>query len=284
VGTATALTLGTSAFYLDRSLHRVDALADHPDRVGPTPGVNWLLAGTDSHRGAPRADTLILVHIPRHLRASIVSIPRESILPIPGHGLGRIDEAFAMGGQQLLVAAIEGATGLRIDHFAQIGFAGFDSVVDDVGGVDMCLPQPMDDPLAGVRLAAGCDTLDGPQALGFVRSRVTSPGDSARMDNQRRFLRALLDRITTPSTYLHPTRLWDLAHNGTDAITVARGDHLWDLARLGLALRDNPVTAGVPIARPPDAVAPAWDSANADRLFHALANDRAIPADLVTTL
>src|SRR5699024_2560646 len=89
--------------------------------------------------GDGRTDTIVLMHVSDSGKSTMVSIPRDSYVPIPGHGTDKINAAFAIGGPQLLVQTVEGATGLRIDHYAEIGFGGFAGVVDAVGGVKLCL-------------------------------------------------------------------------------------------------------------------------------------------------
>ena len=99
----------------------------------------------------------------------MVSIPRDSYVEIPGYGSDKINAAFVEGGAPLLAQTVEQATGLRMDHYAEIGFDGFAVMVDAVGGVTMCPAEPIDDPLAGINLPAGCQELDGRSALGYVR-------------------------------------------------------------------------------------------------------------------
>ncbi|MBF6084536.1 LCP family protein [Nocardia cyriacigeorgica] len=294
-----ALLIVTAIIQLDRTLHRIDALADYAERVGDTPGTNWLLVGSDSRSGLTadqeqglatggevgpeRTDTIILVHVPPSGRTTLVSLPRDSYVSIPGYGQDKLNAAFAFGGPQLLVQSVEIATGLHIDHYAQIGFAGFAGVVDALGGIDVCVPQPIDDPLAGINLAAGCQTLDGPQALGFVRTRATALADIDRMNNQRLFLSALLEKATSASTLANPFRLWPMARDTARSLTVDNGDHIWDLARLGWALRGDTLATTVPIGGFTDTSSGnvlLWDKANASRFFEALAAGQPIPEDL----
>jgi LCP family protein required for cell wall assembly len=124
----------------------------------------------------------------------MVSIPRDSYLPIPGYGEDKINAAFVVGGAPLLAQTVEQATGIRLDHYAEIGFDGFAVLVDAVGGVTMCPTEPISDPLAGIDLPAGCQKLDGRNALGYVRTRATPRADLDRMMNQRQFMSALLHR------------------------------------------------------------------------------------------
>ncbi|MBF6328633.1 LCP family protein [Nocardia transvalensis] len=289
--------------YLDGSLNRIAVLGDYPGRVAQTSGTNWLLAGSDSREGlttdqerelstgdqndagGERSDTMMLVHIPKSGPATIVSLPRDSFVPIPGVGRDKLNAAFSIGGPRLLVQTVETATGLRIDHFAKIGFGGFASMVDALGGIDMCLPTAIDDPLAGIDLPAGCQHLNGAQALGFVRTRATARADLDRMNNQRLFLSALLHKATSAGTLANPFKTWPLAQGLTRSLQVDNGDHIWDLARLGWALRGDAITTTVPIGGFADTGSGnvvQWDREKAGRFFDALASDRPVPEDLLT--
>ncbi|MCV7319044.1 LCP family protein [Mycolicibacterium confluentis] len=285
--------------WLDRSLQRIDALPDYPDRPAAGRGTTWLLVGSDSRAGlsevqqsdlatggdlgSGRTDTILLVHIPRlgsSTDATMVSIPRDSYVEIPGYGSDKINAAFALGGAPLLAQTVEQATGLRLDHYAEIGFGGFADVVDALGGVTMCPAEPISDPLAGIDLAAGCQKLDGRAALGFVRSRATPRADLDRMVNQRQFMSALLHRAASPAVWLNPWRWYSVPTAAADSVAVDDDDHLWDLARLGWALRGSPVTVTVPIGAytsggSGDVVV--WDDDTATQLFDALESDSPVP-------
>ena len=125
----------------------------------------------------------------------------------PGNGKDKINAAFAIGGAPLLTQTVEQATGLRLDHYAEVGFGGFAGLVDALGGVSLCLPESISDPLAGIDLPAGCQELDGRNALGYVRSRATPRADLDRMVNQRQFVSALLQRAASPAVWLNPLAL-----------------------------------------------------------------------------
>ncbi|MFD4268042.1 LCP family protein [Rhodococcus sp. NPDC058481] len=301
---ALLLIAGGSVVYLDRGLNRIDALADYPGRIGDTPGTNWLLVGSDSRTGltpeqeqelatggeldSKRTDTIIVVHIPKSGKATMVSIPRDSYVTIPGWGQDKINAAFAIdgGGPQLLVQTVEGATGLRMDHYAEIGFGGFAGIVDSIGGVNICVPYPIDDPLAGINLQPGCQDLTGAQALGFVRTRATPMADLDRMNNQRAFMSALLKKATSVGTLINPFRLWPMATKTAASLQVDEGDHLWNLAGLAWAMRGDPITTTVPVGGfevvdVGDVLL--WDSERASAFFEALAEDRPVPAELLTT-
>jgi LCP family protein required for cell wall assembly len=288
------------AVWLDTTLHREQALTDYPDRPGPGRGTNWLLVGSDSRQGltaeqqqalatggdigSGRTDTILLIHVPEFRSSTpttMVSIPRDSYVPIPGHGKDKINSAFAMGGAPLLTQTVEQASGLRLDHYAEIGFSGFASLVDALGGVTMCPTAPIDDPLAGIDLPAGCQKLNGRTALGYVRTRDTPRADLDRMVNQRQFVSALLHRAASPAVWLNPFRWYSVPRALVGALIVDRGDHVWDLARLGWALHGSPTAMTVPIGELTTGDAGSvvvWDHQAAGKLFEALASDAPVPA------
>ena len=292
-----------TAVWIDTSLHRILAFADYPDRPAEGKGTTWLLVGSDSRQGLTldqqaelatggdigngRTDTILLVHLPglgSSTPTTMVSIPRDSYVPIPGYGNDKINAAFALGGAPLLVQTVEQATGMRLDHYAEIGFDGFAVLVDAVGGVTMCPTEPISDPLAGIDLPAGCQKLDGRNALGFVRTRATPRADLDRMIHQREFMSALLRRAASPAVFLNPLRWYPVAHAASGALTVNEGDHVWDLARLAWALRGSMTTTTVPIGEftgSNSGSVVVWNSDAASRLFAALASDAPVPQDVL---
>ncbi|MDV7190874.1 LCP family protein [Mycolicibacterium fortuitum] len=291
-------------FWIDSSLHRIPALADYPERPATAHGTTWLLVGSDSRQnlspeqqaelatggdiGTGRTDTILLVHIPglgSGTPATMVSIPRDSYLPIPGYGEDKVNAAFSLGGAPLLAQTVEQATGLHLDHYAEIGFDGFAALVDAVGGVRMCPAEPISDPLAGIDLPAGCQEFDGRNALGYVRSRATPRADLDRMINQRAFMSALLHRATSPEVLLNPLRWQPMARAATNSVAVDEDAHVWDLGRLAWAMHgDDMVTTTVPIGEftgSDSGAVVVWDSDAAGRLFTALANDTTVPDDVI---
>jgi LCP family protein required for cell wall assembly len=288
------------AVWLESAMHRQTVLTDYPGRPASGQGSTWLLVGSDSRRGLTveqqealatggdtgngRTDTILLVHLPAlgsGTPTTMVSIPRDSYVPIPGYGRDKINAAFAMGGGPLLAETVEQATGLRIDHYAEVGFSGFAVLVDAVGGVTVCPREPIDDPLAGIKLPAGCQKLGGGNALGYVRSRATPRADLDRMVDQRQVMSALLHRVTSPVTWLNPWRWYSVPRAASNALTVDHGDHVWDLARLAWALHSAPVTLTVPIGEFANSDAGSvvvWDREKAAALFDALAADQPVPS------
>ena len=300
---AVLVVTGAMYFYLDSKLSRSDVLVDYPSRPAAGAGQNWLITGSDSRQGLTRAeerklhtgrdigghrsDTILLLHIPSNGgRAVLISLPRDSYVQIPGYGNNKINAAYSFGGPKLLVKTVEDNTGLRIDHYMGIGFGGLVNVVNAVGGVNVCVPHRVHDRASGLRLKAGCQTLDGAQALGYVRDRHTfAQQDLQRVQDQRLFLRALLRKMTSPGTALNPFAAVPAAFGAAGALQVDNGTHLYQLLQVALALR-NPETTTVPIANanyPTNAGdAVLWDNARANRLFHDLNHDQPVPRGLLT--
>jgi LCP family protein required for cell wall assembly len=292
-------------YYVSSKLTHSDVLVDYSGRPAAGAGTNWLITGSDSRQGltrkqerqlatgklsaisGQRSDTILILHIPSNGgRAVLVSIPRDSYVNIPGYGMNKINAAYDLGGPKLLAETVQNATGLYINHYMGIGFGGFVRVVDDVGGVRMCLPGPMVDPKAGLNLKAGCQTLDGAQALGYVRTRNFNISDLQREQDQRLFLRALLSKLTSTGTLVNPFASVPAATGTASALTVSDGTNLTDLWHAAFAFR-NPETTTVPIATadyqtPNAGVAVLWDRAQATRLFNALKNDTPVPPRLLT--
>jgi len=272
------------------------------DRPANQPGQTFLLVGSDSREGltaqerkrlgtgstaGQRTDTIMIVYLPPGGRPALISVPRDSYLPIPQHGSNKINAAYSFGGRKLLAETVQNATGLRIDHYMEIGFGGLVNVVNAVGGVRICLPGPIQDPASGLDLKAGCQTLDGAEALGYVRTRHDfASQDLQRVQDQRIFLRALLRKMTSPGTLLNPFATVPAAFGATGALTVDKGTHLYQLLQVALALR-NPQTTTVPIASagfltPSGESAVLWDTARAQRLFLDLNHDQPVPKSLLT--
>ncbi|OBA85471.1 LytTR family transcriptional regulator [Mycobacteriaceae bacterium 1482268.1] len=292
-----------TAVWIDANLHRIAALAEYADRPAEGRGTSWLLVGSDSRQGLTpeqqaelatggdigngHTDTIMLVHVPSpwsDTPATMVSIPRDSYVEIPDWGTDKINTAFAVGGAPLLAQTVEQATGVRLDHYAEVEFDGFARLVDAVGGVTMCPPEPVSDPLAGIDLPAGCQELDGRNALGYVRTRATPRADLDRMVNQRLFMSTLMHRAASPTVWLNPLRWYPMANAATDSLTVDSGAHVWDLARLAWALRGDLTTTTVPIGEftgSDSGSVVVWDEELADQLFAALRSDTSVPQDVL---
>lgn len=265
--------LGWLAFMVYTPWHAWNAVtkvdtAPKGDRPSDSKGYNYLLVGSDSREGLTaaqrkeystgkaagrRTDSIILVHVPAgDGKPALISLPRDSYVPIPGHGSNKINAAFAFGGPKLLVHTVEQVTDLHIDGYVEIGFGGFASVVDSLNGVNICVKNNMNDPKAGINLKKGCQTLDGRNALGYVRARYSDPrGDIGRADRQRQFLGAIMKKAATPSTVLIPTRYWGFSHAAAKGLIVGEDTSMTDAGRVLMALRavskDEGLSLVVPI-------------------------------------
>lgn len=289
--------------WLDSSLRRVSVFSEYAERPAEGAGTTWLLVGSDSREGLTpeqqaelttgddmgngRTDTIMVVHIPSLTSGgstTMVSIPRDSYVDIPGYGKDKINAAFAQGGASLLAQTVEEATGLHLDHYAELGFGGFAAVVDALGGVQICPSDPIDDAMAGIDLPAGCQTVDGRNALGYVRTRATPRADLDRMVHQRQFMSALLSRADSPAVWLNPWRWYSVPQAAAAALTVDDGAHAWDLARLGWGLHGSTATVTVPVAEftsNSSGSVVVWDSDKSAQLFDALRTDAVIPPSVL---
>jgi LCP family protein required for cell wall assembly len=289
---------------LNGRLHHSPVLVDYSGRPAAGSGTNWLIAGSDSRVGltpaeehalstgsdigGSRSDTILILHVPSGGgKPLLISLPRDSWVPIPGYGENKINAAYSLGGPKLLAETVQNVTGLRIEHYMEVGFGGFVGVVDAVGGVRMCIKVPLHDPASGLNINPGCQVLTGAQALGYVRDRHNfAQQDLQREQDQRLFMKALLSKMTSAGVLLNPFSLIPAADGAAATLTVDSGTSLRNLASAAFALR-NPLTTTVPIANPnyftpTGESAVKWDSTKALALFHALNDGTPIPAGLVT--
>ena len=288
------LLVGTMLFFFTR-IEKVDALRDYDGRPAPASGTNWLIIGSDSREGLSdeqvkelhlgkvagrRTDTIILLHKPDSGEPTLVSLPRDSYVPIPGHGRDKLNAAYAFGGAPLLAQTVENTTGLRIDHYSEVGFGGFVGMTDAVGGVELCPKRKIRDRKSGLDVAKGCQPMDGPTALAYVRARYFDPqGDLGRVQRQQEFLGAVFDEAASPATLLNPFRILKLGDAATTALTIDDGDGPWSLVQFALTMRAVAGGGGqritVPVAdpdfrTPSGASAVRWDRARALELFRTL--------------
>ncbi|WP_448852594.1 LCP family protein [Corynebacterium sp. 335C] len=255
---------GGGLLWADSKLSRTDVFAGLQDRPGRSIATNWLIIGSDSRAGltdeenaelnaggaieGQRTDTIMIAHLPVVGKPTLVSIPRDSYVEIPGHGMDKINAAFAYGGAPLLVETVEKSTGVRIDHYAEVGLGGFAHIVDGMGGITLCPDQAIDDPMAGIDIQAGCQEFDGRSALGYVRTRATAQGDLDRVERQREFFGALMNRLRSPGVLLNPVRLLPTTNAALESMIVGDGDHSWHLARLVAQMAFGVNSETVPIS------------------------------------
>ncbi|MGW2224642.1 LCP family protein [Streptomyces formicae] len=288
-------------FWAGARLRTNDAFAAYEGRPDRGAGTDWLLIGSDSrssltpeqrkklHVGNDQGlntDTIMVLH---HGDSGpyLVSIPRDSYVAIPGHGKGKINSAYAIGGAPLLTRTVEQATGLRLDHYGEVNFLGFVDVVDALGGVRICVPEGgLRDEKSGADFGAGCQRMDGVQALQYVRARYSDPeGDLGRVKRQRQLVSAVAEKAVSVPVLLPPWKLIPFLSASLDALTVDTDTGVGALARMGLAMEGlsggSGATTTVPVASEPEIAGVGdvvvWDPVKADRLFDALRNDTPIP-------
>lgn len=293
------------------NIHRVDAFGGISDRPREGHGLNFLVAGVDRRDSVSEeerrkfrlggepcncTDALMLVHLSRDRgRASVVSIPRDSYIELPPHtnrALGerrtahpaKVNAAYTHGGPPLTVRAVEKLSGVHIDHYVEIDFAAFMKTVDVVGGVQVCTQRPLRDKYSGLDLPAGTSSLDGGEALAYVRARhLDGASDMGRMKRQQRFLAAVIDKLTGTSGLMNPLRFREV---GSTLLGSVRTDASLDTGAvfaLGKALHGfspgSSEFATVPVADmdyevPGLGTTVRWDEERARRLFDRLREDR----------
>ncbi|MFC1436330.1 LCP family protein [Streptacidiphilus sp. N1-3] len=308
----TLLVVGVGSYvWADSKLNHANVLTDYAGRPPAGKGTNWLVIGSDSRQGLSKAqqqalhtgyaagsrtDSMMILHIGSNGN-TLMSIPRDSYVTIPAwtdskgikHNASKnkINAAYAYGDGPLLVKTIEFNTGLHIDHYAEIGFSGFVNVVDDLGGIHLCLDKAIVDKASGANLKAGCQDLNGTQSLAFVRERHQEASqDLGRMKHQQQFLAALSHKATSMGTLLNPFVLYPTLDSGLSLLTVDNNVGLTDLASMFFAMKGvqggKGKTITVPIAdanyQTPAGDAVKWNMTEATQVFDAFKNDTAVPS------
>ena len=220
---------------------------------------NVLIVGSDSREGlsrkerstlgtgqfsGTRTDTIMLVQLdPKRDGAAMLSFPRDLLVTLCDGTQGRINGAFQVGassdvgGPTCLVRTVTELTGIPIHHYAQIDFAGFVDVVDTLGGVKMYLEEPIKDADANVDLPAGCVTMNGKEALGFVRVRKID-SDFGRIARQQRFVREVVDQVTSAEVALNVPQLFRLVEVGARALDTDPSLSLSVMRQIAFSFRD----------------------------------------------
>jgi LCP family protein required for cell wall assembly len=275
-------------FFAWNTISKVDAEPDVA-RPGDQPGTTYLLVGSDSREGltekqrerlhtggdvGQRTDTIMLLQTGDGPNL-LMSIPRDSIVPVPGHGETKINAAYALGGPELIVQTVEEATGIRVDNYVEIGFGGFVKMVNAVGGITICPKEDMVDADADLNVKKGCQPANGRKALAYARSRKTSGlGDIDRASHQREVVAAVGSEAFSPWTFLNPFRYWDLSFASAESVKVGDSVSPIAFANFAMAMRnvggDNGLTCGVPIAD----LAVHWDDERAERMFRLIREDK----------
>jgi LCP family protein required for cell wall assembly len=295
-GTSWALT-----GWMSGALNRFDVFGGlseegRPDQTG---GLTFLVIGSDNRdemseeaqedlsvgsTPGQRSDSMMLVRLNHDRdRVTVVGIPRDLWVEVPGQGPDKINAAYAHGGPQLAVRTVESVTDVRVDHYVEVDFGGFVDVVDALGGIEVCLPEAIHDPKAHLDMEAGTHRVDGTEALAFARTRATSRGDLDRIDRQQQVLSAMLDQAMSTDTLSNPAKLTDFLDSALSSVTVDQGLDTGAINELAYQMRDldmDEVTfTQVPIAdmeywTPRGDVAVLWDEPAARELFAAVRADR----------
>ncbi|MER6716734.1 LCP family protein [Streptomyces sp. NPDC006386] len=306
--TVLAVTSVATYFWADSKLNRDVDLSKVIDRPEAGEGTNYLIVGSDSRAGmsaeekkklhtgsaeGKRTDSMMILHTGSN-GPTLISLPRDSNVTIPSYkgsdsgklypATGRqtkLNAAYAEDGPELLVRTVEANTGLHIDHYVEIGFGGFANIVDAVGGVEMDIPQDIKDTKSGADLKKGKQTLNGEQALAFVRTRYALKGsDLDRTKNQQKFLSALANQVATPSTILNPFKLYPTMGAGLDSLVVDKDMGLFDLASMFWAMKGVSGGEGksmnMPIAGSSANGNLQWDTAKVKTLVNELKNDEKV--------
>jgi LCP family protein required for cell wall assembly len=279
--------------------------------TGPHGPLNVLILGDDTRVGqhsVPGADatpglsdTTILLHVSAdRKRAYMVSIPRDLMVPrpdcrsktdksqvVPGADVAQWNAAYALGGPACTIAQFEEMTDIRVDHFVVVRFDSFRNMVDALGGVEICVPEEVDDQIGKIYLPEGRYKATGQQALDYVRVRhvLSDNGDIGRMKRQQAFLAAMTNKAISKGTLLNPVRLYGFLDAATKSLTTDPGlRKLSDLVELGMQLQDIGLDQiqflTMPIGPYPPDINRLAPGEGADRLWNALRHDRRPPPAL----
>ncbi|NYD42468.1 LCP family protein [Nocardioides panaciterrulae] len=263
VALATASTVAFAYRHIDGRISAGERIHHHAHRQQPARDdseLNILLMGTDRRdcagcgidhaTGKGGSDTTILLHIADGRRSAYgISIPRDTLVDRPdctedGHTVPGAEDAtwntaYAVGGPECTVEQVEAVTGIYVDEYLTVNFGGFKGMVDAIGGVEVCLPQQVDDTTAHIHFDAGVQTLDGERALEYVRERhSTANSDLGRMKRQQAFLASMIDKVMSSDTLGRPDRLFHFASELAGSLETSPDlAGAAPLARLGSSLR-----------------------------------------------
>lgn len=243
--------------YADAQVNRtsLDAIQDQGTETAPPAdtrtAVEFLVVGSDDRSslteeqqvelstgrdaGPVRTDVLLLVQVRPDGGTSMLSIPRDLLIDHNDAEV-KINSVLAQAGRDGLVERIEDLVGVELEHYVEVSIPAFLEAVEAVGGVEVCLDEPLVDEKAGADLPAGCQELDAERSLAFVRSREGARGDFRRIERQQQFLQALADELTSARTAVDVPRLFRLANRVGSSLTTSKGLGLNELRRLAQRL------------------------------------------------
>jgi LCP family protein required for cell wall assembly len=272
------------------SIHRVDITGLGTQPPQDAGGLNILLIGSD---------TIMIMHLsPGRQGATVLSIPRDSMVPHLSCPAGRgfpgqqaapgsdepINATFANGGPACLWKTVGHATGIHIDHFVELTFTGFEHVINDIGGVTICLPEAINDPASGLRLTPGLHHVMGAEALAFWRERHIGTGsDLQRIQRDQYLMASLLQGIAHTDILGSPTKIYSIVVDAASAMTTDSGLDLTTMLRIadslrGLSTRSVQFVQVPEVPYPPDPQTEVmFAQPQASGLFSAIAHDTALP-------
>ena len=282
--------------YVNDTIGRVNAGTAGTPSGGP---LNILLAGVDLRSGltpqqqqelhvghdvSSNSDTMMLIHVSAdRSQVTVVSLPRDSWVQIPGQGMNKINAAFGLGGPQLMVKTVESSTGLTVNDFIQVNFLGFVKVIDALGGVNLCLPYSVNDPYSGLDLTAGVHHVNGLTALEYARDRHSfALSDLARIQDQQRLVASLLSEAISSGTLADPLKLSRFLQAAVAAVKVDQNLNVTALADQLRGISSRNVTfMTVPLASTnyltsTGQSAVLWDATASGALFTRLKNDKPV--------
>lgn len=304
--TGALLVAGTGWYAYEHYTARVDRIPNAfptnlPAAAQPAPskgGQTFLLVGIDARSdlpttgkgakapewqpGAQRSDTMMLVHLPADRKhAYVISLPRDSWVPVPGHGSAKLNASFSWGGPPLLIDTVQRLSKVRIDHLAVVDWSGFKKLTDAVGGVDITVDKTVSRRNGAGMWDAGSHHMDGDEALDYVRERYGLPrGDLDRTHRQQNFLRAVLNKVLSGDTLSNPLKAKRMLDEVTNSVSVddslSNGelrDLIWgmrDVRSSDMAFMNAPV-AGFDMIRGQSVVL--LDGNGTSALWEALRND-----------
>jgi LCP family protein required for cell wall assembly len=257
------------------------------------------IGGSESVNPGSRSDTLMLLHIsPGHHSVTVVSIPRETMVPIlscpasdgttgqqaqPGQE-ELINAALDFGGPACTWKTFEAVTNIHVDHFIELDFTGFEKIINDLGGVNVCLPFSVDDPLSGLNLSAGVHHVYGPQALAFWRTRedLGDGSDLERIQRDQYLMVSLVQGIEHSGLLSSPSKVLKVVGDAADAMTTDTGLDQNTMLQIADSLRGI-TSSSVQFVTAPNILDPAntndvvFEEPQAQELFNAIAHDTVLP-------
>jgi LCP family protein required for cell wall assembly len=317
-----ALVLGVAAYVkLNGNIQRLDISSDlgvrptqqaTTDKATKLAPLNIFVMGSDSREGTnlgkgqteygmagSRSDTNLIVHLSADRQSAIVvSIPRDSMTKAPRNCKNKNDKVdngvirqwnqnFTLGGPACSIRTFEGLTGIFIGHFVVIDFRGFQSMVDSLGGVTVCLPEPVEDRQSHLNLPAGRTRVNGTNALAYVRLRhnIGDGSDLGRIDRQQAFLSSVIQEATKSSLLLRPDKLFRFLNATTSAMTTDTGLTVGEMKDIAQSVQKIGTDQIRFVKLPTEAYAPdpnrvQWTS-SADTIWKAIRTDKPLPGTKV---